>query len=217
MVVESFVDLVSSSPWTYAVILAIAAVDAVLPLVPSEATVISAGVLAAAGDLQLGFVVAAGAAGAYAGDTSAYGLGRRFQDRLARAVFRGVKGRRRRAWARRTLQRRGGQLILGSRFIPGGRTATMVTAGLVRMRWARFAAFAGAAAIVWASYAALIGYLGGRAFEDNPILGLVGGFALAAGIVLAVEAGRRVHASSRRAAVLEAPIEGPPARERRAA
>jgi membrane-associated protein len=217
MVFESFVDLVSSSPWTYAVILAVAALDAVLPLVPSEATVISAGVLAGAGDLQLGLVVAAGAAGAYAGDTSAYGLGRRFQDRLGRAIFRGVRGRRRRAWARRTLQRHGGQLILGARFIPGGRTATMVTAGLLRMRWARFSAFAGAAAAVWASYAALLGYLGGRAFEDSPILGLLVGFAVAVGIVVAVEAGRRVHARSRRAVVLEAPIEEPAAPGRQAA
>jgi membrane-associated protein len=211
------VDLVSSSPWTYAAILVVSALDAVLPIVPSEATVISAGVLAGAGDLQLGLVVAAGAAGAYAGDTSAYGLGRRFQDRLGGAIFRGVRGRRRRAWARRTLQRHGGQLILGSRFIPGGRTATMVTAGLLRMRWARFSAFAGAAAMVWASYAALLGYLGGRAFEDNPIVGLLVGFAVAVGIVVAVEAGRRVYAKSRPAVVLEAPIEEPAARERRAA
>ena len=38
---NSLVDLVSSSPWTYAVILAIAAIDALIPLVPSEATVIA--------------------------------------------------------------------------------------------------------------------------------------------------------------------------------
>src|SRR5918999_5407305 len=98
-------------------------------------------------------------------------------------------------------------MFVGSRFIPGGRTATMVTAGLVRMRWARFAVFAGAAAAVWASYAALLGYLGGRAFEDNPIPGLLVGFAVAAGIVLAVEAGRRIYARSGSATALEAPID----------
>ena len=39
---NSLVDLVSASPWTYAAILAIAAIDALIPLVPSEATVIAA-------------------------------------------------------------------------------------------------------------------------------------------------------------------------------
>jgi membrane-associated protein len=198
MIVESFVELASGSPWTYAVILGIAALDAVLPLVPSETTVISAGVLAGAGDLQLGLVIAAGAAGAYGGDSGAYWLGRRADERLARRLFRGAKGARRRAWAARTLHRHGGPLIFGARFVPGGRTATTVTAGLLRMRWARFALFAGAAGIVWASYAALVGYLGGRAFEDNPLWGLLLGFGVAAVTFLVVDAVRRMRRSAAR-------------------
>jgi membrane protein DedA with SNARE-associated domain len=207
MAVESFLELVSASPWTYAVILVVASLDAVVPLVPSETTVISAGVLAGAGDLQLGFVIAAGAAGAYAGDSSAYWLGRRLDDRLARRLFRGIKGVRRRAWAENALQRHGGPLIFGARFVPGGRTATTVTAGLLRMRWARFASFAGAAGIAWASYAALLGYVGGRAFEDNPLWGLLVGFGVAAATFLVVEAVRRVLARRRRAAVVQPLVE----------
>src|ERR687897_1960373 len=116
MTFESVLELVSASPWTYAVILGIAALDAVLPLVPSEATVISAGVLAGAGDLQLALVIAAGAAGAYAGDSSAYWLGRRLGGRLERGIFRGEKATERRAWAERTLEQHGGPLIFGARF-----------------------------------------------------------------------------------------------------
>jgi membrane-associated protein len=188
---ESLLDLVSASPWTYAVILAVAALDALLPLVPSETVVISGGVLAGAGDLQLGLVIAAGAAGAYAGDTSAFSLGRRFRSGFQRAVFRGEQGTRRRRWAERTLDRHGGPVIFGARFVPGGRTAATVTAGALRMRWRRFAVFAAAAGIAWASYAGLVGYLGGKAFEDNPLWGLVLGFAIAGGTYLAVELGRR--------------------------
>lgn len=191
MSLESVMDLVSASPWTYAVILAVAALDAVLPVVPSEATVISAGVLAGAGDLEIGFVIAAGAAGAYAGDSSAYWLGRGLDSRIDRTVFRGVKGARRRAWARMTLRRHGGPVIFGARFIPGGRTATTVTAGVLQMRWARFAAYAAFAGAAWASYAALLGYLGGRAFE-NAWWGLLLGFGIAAATFLAVEIARRV-------------------------
>jgi hypothetical protein len=53
MGLESLLDVVSSSPWTYAAVLGVAAFDALVPLVPSETAVIAAGVLAAAGDLQI--------------------------------------------------------------------------------------------------------------------------------------------------------------------
>jgi membrane-associated protein len=214
---DSVLELVSSSPWTYAVILGIAALDVVLPLVPSETAVISAGVLAGTGDLQLGLVIAAGAAGAYAGDSSAYLLGRSADERLKRTLFRGDKGARRQAWAERTLDRHGGPLIFGARFVPGGRTATTVSAGALRMRWARFAAFAAMAALGWASYAALMGYLGGRAFEDNPLWGLLVGFGLAALTFLVVEVVRRSRARSRRADVVTALAEKSARPDRRAA
>jgi membrane-associated protein len=217
MTFDSVLELVSASPWTYAVILGVAALDAVLPLVPSETTVISAGVLAGAGDLQLGFVIAAGAAGAYAGDSSAYLLGRRADERFKRRLFRGDKGARRQAWAERMLERHGGPLIFGARFVPGGRTATTVSAGALRMRWARFAAFAAMAALGWASYSALMGYLGGRAFEDNPLWGLLVGFGLAALTFLAVEVARRARARSRPADVIDAVAEEPARPDRKAA
>jgi membrane-associated protein len=207
MPIESLVDYVSASPWTYAVILGIAALDAVFPLVPSEATVISAGVLAGAGDLQIALVIAAGAAGAYAGDSSAYLLGRRFDQRLDRLLFRGQKGPLRRAWAERTLTQYGGPLIFGARFVPGGRTATTVSAGLLGMFWLRFAAFAAVAAVAWAMYAALLGYIGGRAFEDNPLWALLFGFGLAALTFLAVETLRRVRTRRLRARLVEAAAE----------
>lgn len=217
MSLDSFFELASASPWTYAVIIGVAALDALVPLVPSEATVISAGVLAGAGDLQLAFVIAAAAAGAYAGDSSAYWLGRGLDHRLARRLFRGEKGAERRAWAEQTLARHGGPLIFGARFIPGGRTATTVTAGLVSMRWLLFATFAALAAVGWASYAALLGYIGGRAFENNPLWGLLIGFGLAALTFLIVEVVRRARRRSRRAAVVEAIVEKRPAEQRRAA
>lgn len=217
MSLEAFFELASASPWTYAVILGVAALDALLPLIPSEATVISAGVLAGAGDLQLAFVIAAGAAGAYAGDSSAYWLGRRLDHRVEGWLFRGVKGERRRAWAERALDRHGGPLIFGARFIPGGRTATTVTAGALWMRWVRFASFAALAAVGWASYAALLGYVGGRAFENNPLWGLLVGFGVAAVTFLVVEVVRRARARSARAEVVEAHVEEPAPPERREA
>jgi membrane protein DedA with SNARE-associated domain len=42
-VFESLVEVVTASGWVYPLILGVAALDAVFPLVPSEATVIAAG------------------------------------------------------------------------------------------------------------------------------------------------------------------------------
>jgi membrane-associated protein len=191
-VFSDLLNLVSASPWTYGVIFAVAALDAVLPLVPSEATVISAGVLAGIGDLSIALVIATGAAGAFTGDNSAYGIGRFTGKRFEGWFGRSPRTRRRLDWAAEALARRGGLLIFGGRFVPGGRTAVTVTAGLTRMRWAMFAGFDALAAVAWASYAALLGYLGGKTFEEHPEWALVFGFGLAAGVILVVEGARRL-------------------------
>jgi membrane-associated protein len=187
---EFLTQLVSGSPWTYAVVLGFAALDAVFPLVPSEATAVAAGVLAGAGDLDVALVVGAAAAGALIGDTSAYGVGRSTSRFMSGRLLRG-----RRAWAERMLDERGGYLLVAARFVPGGRTAVTVTAGLTRMRWTRFIRSAALAAGLWATFAVGLGYLGGRAFEDDPWRGLVAAFSLAAAITVAVESARRYRTS----------------------
>src|SRR4029079_13662450 len=82
-VFESLVELVTASGWVYPLILGIAALDAVFPLVPSEATVISAAALAGTGELVLLLVLTAGAAGAVIGDNVAYLIGRAGQGRVS--------------------------------------------------------------------------------------------------------------------------------------
>lgn len=189
---ESLTALVSASPWTYAVVLGLAAADALFPFFPSETAAIAAGVLAGAGDLSIAFVIAAAATGAFIGDNSSYAVGRTAGETATRPLFRGAKGQARRVWAERTLDRRGGYLIVVARFIPGGRTVTTLTAGMTRMRWPRFVGFAGVAAVLWASFAAGSGYVGGKAFENDPLLGLGAAFAVVAAVTLAVEVARRL-------------------------
>ena len=73
---ESLTEYVSGSPWTYLVLFAVAALDAIIPLVPSETLVILAGVFASTGDLNLILVILFAAAGAVAGDNASYWIGR---------------------------------------------------------------------------------------------------------------------------------------------
>jgi membrane protein DedA with SNARE-associated domain len=156
--------------------------DALVPVVPSETSVITAGVVASTGDLNLMLVVAAAASGAFLGDNTAYFIGHRFGTRINDRFFSGKKARERVAWAQRQVMERGGELILIARFIPGGRTVVTLSAGTLGYPWRRFVIFDAVAALGWALYAALLGYLGGHAFEKAPWKGLL----LALGIAFAV-------------------------------
>jgi membrane protein DedA with SNARE-associated domain len=188
---ESVFDLLSEAPLAYLVLFVVAAGDAILPALPSESAVILAGVLSAAeSNLVIGWVVVAAAAGAFVGDNTSYAIGRTG----GRLVCPWLTGPRRQAtvqWARQELDRRGGLIVVVARFIPGGRTAATLTAGLTRFAYGRFAAFAALAAVSWALYAGLLGYLGGRVFHDRVWLAVLVAFALAAVLALAVELIRR--------------------------
>jgi membrane-associated protein len=186
---ESLTDQVSGSPWTYAFLFAISALDVIIPLVPSETSVILAGVLASTGDLNLILVILFAAGGAILGDNIAYLIGRKVGHRI---VDRWFKGERRKQvdWAQKQVQERGGYLIVIGRFIPGGRTAVTLSCGLLEMPWRRFISFDVAAGLVWGTYAAMLGYLGGRTFEENPLKGFILAFAVALAVAGVIEAYR---------------------------
>jgi membrane-associated protein len=193
-VFHEFTQLVAdASGWAYAIVFLFAFLDALVPIVPSETAVITAGVVAANGDLSLGLIIPAAAAGAFLGDNSAYLVGRRFGSSATERFFTGEKSRRRLDWAEEQLRERGGELIAVGRFIPGGRTAVTLTAGTLQYPWRRFVLFDAIAAFVWAVYSALIGYYGGRTFEGawGLVLALATAFAVAGGIELARWALRR--------------------------
>jgi membrane protein DedA with SNARE-associated domain len=188
-VFDQLTDHISGSPWTYVFLFVISALDVIIPLVPSETSVITAGVLAGSGDLILPLVIVSAALGAILGDNVAYAIGRLAGKWVQRRFFSGDR-RERLEWAERNLEQRGGYLIVVGRFIPGGRTAVTLTAGMLEMRWRRFIAFDVAAGLVWGSYAGLLGYFGGKTFEEEPWKGLILAFAIAFGVVAAVEGTR---------------------------
>ena len=174
-----------SSLLSYVIAVLLPALDALIPVLPSETAVIALGVATAgSADPRAAVLVALAAFGAFLGDNAAYLLGRRFGPAAGKRVFAGERGARRRAGAERSLHRFGARMIVGCRFIPGGRTAIMLTCGLVGYPRRRFVVATAVAAVIWASYAFLIGRLGGKAFEDQPWLGLL----LALGITVVVSA-----------------------------
>jgi len=185
---DQFSDAVAqASTWAYVVLVLFAFFDAILPIVPSETAVITAGVLASGGDLILALVIGCAAVGAFLGDNAVYFLGRRFGDRARRRFLTGRRGAAAYGWAERQLAARGGELIVVARFIPGGRTAVALSAGATGFAWPRFIRFDIVAAVVWALYAALLGYFGGKAFEHSPWKGLLLAFSIAVTVTVATE------------------------------
>lgn len=176
-----------ASPWLYLGLFALAAIDGVIPAVPSESAVISVGVVAATGHADLALVIVAGGLGALAGDHLAYALGRVFGGRLDRRPARRTRRRAALERAQDLLRRRGPSLLVVSRYIPGGRTATTLAAGSVRLRLRTFTAVTALAGATWATTSALIGYLGGRAFEDRPLAGIAVGIGVSLVLATLVE------------------------------
>lgn len=184
---DQLASVLTGSAWAYVLVFAVVAGDAVLPLLPGETIVVAAGVLAGGGDLSLWLVIAAGAVGAFAGDSASYWAGRKLGSKAAHRFLRGERGRRSLAWAETALDQRGKTLIAVARFVPGGRTAVTFTAGTTGYPWRTFALADGLGVLVWSAYNAGLGAVGGRAFEDEPWKGLVLAFGLAAATVGVIE------------------------------
>jgi membrane protein DedA with SNARE-associated domain len=186
-----FTHLVANaSGWAYAILFLFALLDVIVPAVPSETAVITAGVVASQGGLSLPLVILFSAAGAFAGDNLAYWLGHRYGRRINDRFFTSEKARGRIAWAHDQVQRRGGQLIVIARFIPAGRTAVTLSAGTLEDPYRKFVLYDVIAGLIWGSYAALLGYFGGHAFEKQPWKGLLLAFAIAFTVTGAVELAR---------------------------
>lgn len=195
-----------ASPWLLAVIVGLALLDALLPVVPSEATIIAAGVAAAAGQQDLLLVIGAAGLGAFLGEVIGYligrGIGPAVRTRLA-------GGSRADAFDRvaRLLERRGGTVLLTARFIPAGRTAAVLAAGATGYPAARFAGYTVVGAWLSAAWVGVLGYAGGTAFAGQPLVALGVSFGLATVIGLVADVVRRL----RRPAAAPVPAAAPAA------
>ena len=135
--VEEFITELSQNPWFLLFLFVIAFLDSIIPIVPSEFTVIAGGVASGSGllidnqpVLSIILVIILGALGAYGGDSLAYWIGSRSDKLLKRMFFRGEKGEKRLFATGEQIKKRGGLLLITARFIPGGRTAMTFSCGL---------------------------------------------------------------------------------------
>lgn len=181
-----------TSPWLWAVVFLVATLDALLPFMPSETTVVLVGVLIAPSLPGLATLILTAAAGAFAGDTLSYVIGRVSGPRVVARLRRGERGRRAQLWAQRQLERRGRLLIVFARYVPGGRMATMSTAGALGFGVAWFLPAEVLGTLLWGTQASLIGFLGGAAFQDQPLTGMAVSYSVVIAAVLGAALVRRL-------------------------
>ncbi len=181
--IESF----TGDPFFYVVVFIVALLDSVIPVVPSETTVILGGIAAGQGSLRLSIVIAVGATGALIGDSLAYFLGNRAGGWARRRLAGSDKGARRLAWAEEQLARRGGLLLVTGRFIPGGRTMITFASGLTAQPYGKFLLFDAIACILWATYGGSLGYFFGEQFKDDHTSAFLYAFGTALSVTALIE------------------------------
>ncbi|GAB3856797.1 hypothetical protein GCM10027610_092190 [Dactylosporangium cerinum] len=171
----------------------VAALDAVVPLSPSESTLIAVAVVSAqTGRPAIWLVIVAAAAGAFAGDMVSFRIGVRAGAGVLRRLRTRRRGLRVYAWAHRTLTGRGGQVLVFARYLPGGRSASALAAGVVGYPAGRFRAWTAVGVSVWACLAGSIGYGCGRILDGRMWQALLLAYAGAASLLVVAEVLRRI-------------------------
>lgn len=169
--INDFILAAAGQPWVLVLVLACCIIDGFFPPVPSESVVVGLAAVAATADVPNPLLLAlVAAAGAFSGDNIAYLLGRRVGT-WRWAWMRGPRMQSAFRWAGRELRKRPASLILVARFVPIGRVAVNLTAGVTHYPHLRFVGLTILSASLWAGYSVAIGLFFGQWFEDNHLLG----------------------------------------------
>ncbi|MDT0213161.1 VTT domain-containing protein [Rothia sp. ARF10] len=185
--VNTLIEQNAAALWVLPALFLLATFDALLPPVPSDSVVITLAAFgAASGSPHLLALGAVAAAGAFLGDNLTFAVARRSGLTRLRTNPR-PKVRNAFLRAEAELDRRGALAIVLARYIPVGRVGVNVTAGAGTFSQRRFVLLSAMAAISWAAYSVGIGALAGHWVEQNPLLGAVGGIALAGALGLVVD------------------------------
>ena len=143
---------------------------------PGDSLLITAGLFAARGDLNLGVVIGLTVVAAFLGNASGYAIGRQFGPAVfARARFLKPEYVEQ---AREYFDRRGNQTLVLARFVPIIRTLVPTLAGTIRMSPRTFMIANAVGALLWGAGVPLAGYGLGRIIPaevlDKYILVIVG-------------------------------------------
>lgn len=170
------------------------ALTALIPPFPSEIMVIASGAFASAGDLSLFWVMIATTAGCLTGDLVLYAL---FRHQMVRVLYRWRWGRRmHRGMLRASIRAGNATTLVGLlmiRWIPGGRAASMATAGIMRLPTPQLTVLVGLGALIWSGWLVGLGYVTGTTTGAPPWVStlIAIGIGTLVGLIVAGLAARR--------------------------
>ncbi|MDP9232061.1 MAG: DedA family protein [Actinomycetota bacterium] len=155
---------------------------------PGETALVTAGVFASRGELDIIEVIAVAATAAILGDNVGYWAGRTGGRKLlerSKLLSRWTEGVL--PWAEGFFHRHGAKTIFIGRFFSVLRVTVAWMAGISRMPWLKFLAWNAAGGICWAALVGLVAYYLGQAAADAiSRYGLIGGSVLVALAALAL-------------------------------
>jgi membrane-associated protein len=133
---------------------------------PGDSLLVTAGVFAAAGHLDIGLLLTLVSAAAVIGDQVGYYIGYRTGPRLFRREDSLLFKRAHLIRARDFYEKHGGKTIILARFMPIIRTFAPVVAGVGAMEYRRFVTYNVAGGVLWVWSMALLGFSLGHAVPD---------------------------------------------------
>ncbi|GEL16777.1 DedA family protein [Pseudonocardia asaccharolytica] len=172
-------DAVLHSVWLLPVLVVLIALDGPFPVLPSETLLMSASAAAfGIGDMPgvVGLFLTA-LIGSAIGDLAVFGLGRSSKRVVSRRIEDEYAFPR---WVQRNLFRRPEIVLIGARFVPGGRLVSTAASGRVQLPLRRFVPGSLASSALWSGYMLVVGLLWGPFVAGNALL------CIAAGIVMAL-------------------------------
>jgi membrane-associated protein len=142
---------------------------------PGDTLLITAGIYAKQGRLNIAAVILVAAIAATAGDSTAYLIGRHGGRRLFTKKDSVIFQPEHIAKAEDFYERFGAKLLLISHFLPVVRTFTPLLAGVARMPYRKFLVFDATGDTLWSIVISLVGYYIGSRIPniDHYILGIV--------------------------------------------
>jgi membrane-associated protein len=165
-------------------------------VLPGDSLLITSGILAATGYLDLRLLIALSIGGAVVGDQVNYTVGRRLGGTLNRRNerFRSYLER-----AEKFYEDHGSKTVTIARFVPVIRTFAPAVAGAAKMKYPRFVAYNVAGGVLWVLTTTLLGYILGRTIPqiENYILLVIAAVVLLSLIPVVLE-WRRMKSEARR-------------------
>lgn len=171
-ILMSWAETIMLTGWIYPLIGILTFLDCLFPFLPSEIPLNMVGAWSGSQGyphMPTMFAITVGAA--VLGDNVCFFLG----TKLMRFFNRTRKGSRTHElllWVKRMLRQNGGAAIVIARFIPSARLVMTIMLGSMRYPWPLFFLFDALGVAIWVGQALAIGYLGGMAFSETPLVAM---------------------------------------------